>query len=101
MKKAKILLNSVNLCYIIQFTGFLLLNIMDQIFKISTIVETLVALRLAFEAFGLAYYICGRFLLAQVSHMPPSYFSTKYCSVTSFCFNRPTKEPKFVETTST
>ena len=33
---------SENLCNKIKFTEFLLLNIVDQIFKISTIVETLV-----------------------------------------------------------
>ena len=32
----------IDLCNKIQFTEFLLLNIVDQIFKISTIVETLV-----------------------------------------------------------
>ena len=36
--------NSKTLCYKIQFTGLLLLNIMDQNFKISTIMETLVTL---------------------------------------------------------
>ena len=36
------MLKSEKLCNEIQFTIFLLLNIVDQIFKISTIVETLV-----------------------------------------------------------
>ena len=41
-KTAKIVYKSENLCNKIQFTKFLLLNIVDQIFKISKIVETLV-----------------------------------------------------------
>ena len=43
-KRPKLCKKSENLCYKIQSNGFLLLNIMDQIFKISTIVETLVTL---------------------------------------------------------
>ena len=35
----------IDLCNKIQFTEFLLLNIVDQIFKISTIVETLVTVK--------------------------------------------------------
>ena len=43
-KKGQNCIKSTNLCNKIQFTEFLLLNIVDQIFKISTIVETLVTI---------------------------------------------------------
>ena len=44
-KGPKLCLKSENLCYKIQFTKFLFLNIVVQIFKISTIMETLVTVR--------------------------------------------------------
>ena len=43
-EETKIVKKSEDLCYKIQFIRFLLLNILDQNFKISTIVETLVKL---------------------------------------------------------
>ena len=43
-KRSKLCKKNENVCSEIQFLGFLLLNILDQIFKISTIAESLVTL---------------------------------------------------------
>ena len=44
MKRPKLCKKNENSCNKIQFFGFLLINILDEIFKISTIVENLVTL---------------------------------------------------------
>ena len=53
MKKLKINFKKVKIYYNkLQFFGFLLLNILDQNFKISTIVETLVTLLISLSSGG-------------------------------------------------
>ena len=73
----KIVLKSENSYNKMQFTGFLLLNILDQILKISTIVETLVTVgSTAFLNLGYDPYFRAQVL----HHLSPSSIINKYKS---------------------